>query len=296
MDTQPNQPAIFGEVLFDRFDDGRSVLGGAPFNVAWNLQGFGATPLFVSAVGQDELGETIGQTMAEWNMSLNGLQTHPSRPTGVVEVSVSDGEPSYEIVDHQAYDAIEADKLPQASNCPMLYHGSLALRHDQSLNALKSLKQQCDAPVYVDINIREPWFDPTMLDDLLRGASWVKLNEKELAGMMDLPCEKEVEIAAAATKFQEKYHCGGLWITRGGSGACCFDAHQELTTCSAPPVEKMVDTVGAGDAFASVTIYGLLNQWPKERILNAAVQFAARICGIRGATTTDSAFYQLTED
>jgi len=31
-------PVIFGEVLFDNFKDGQSVLGGAPFNVAWNLK------------------------------------------------------------------------------------------------------------------------------------------------------------------------------------------------------------------------------------------------------------------
>jgi fructokinase len=36
-------PVIFGEVLFDCFPD-RRVLGGAPFNVAWNLHGLGAEP------------------------------------------------------------------------------------------------------------------------------------------------------------------------------------------------------------------------------------------------------------
>ena len=32
---------LFGEVLFDHFPDGKRVLGGAPFNVAWHLQAFG---------------------------------------------------------------------------------------------------------------------------------------------------------------------------------------------------------------------------------------------------------------
>ena len=40
----PTQPLIFGEVLFDQFEDGSSVLGGAPFNVAWHLQAFGMQP------------------------------------------------------------------------------------------------------------------------------------------------------------------------------------------------------------------------------------------------------------
>ena len=51
------RPVILGEVLFDRFPDATEVLGGAPFNVAWHLQGFGAAPLFVSRVGADAAGE-----------------------------------------------------------------------------------------------------------------------------------------------------------------------------------------------------------------------------------------------
>ena len=44
---------VFGEVLFDHFPDGRRVLGGAPFNVAWHLQAFGEAPRFISRVGAD---------------------------------------------------------------------------------------------------------------------------------------------------------------------------------------------------------------------------------------------------
>jgi fructokinase len=52
-------PLVFGEVLFDCFPDGTEVLGGAPFNVAWHLQGFGLSPLLVSRVGNDARGQQI---------------------------------------------------------------------------------------------------------------------------------------------------------------------------------------------------------------------------------------------
>ena len=51
------RPVIIGEVLFDRFPNNVLVLGGAPFNVAWHLHGFGASPLFVSRIGDDEAGK-----------------------------------------------------------------------------------------------------------------------------------------------------------------------------------------------------------------------------------------------
>jgi sugar/nucleoside kinase (ribokinase family) len=44
---------VFGEVLFDRFNSGEEILGGAPFNVAWHLQAFGDNPQFISRLGQD---------------------------------------------------------------------------------------------------------------------------------------------------------------------------------------------------------------------------------------------------
>ena len=59
-------PAIFGEVLFDCFEDGSRVLGGAPFNVAWHLQAFGCKPLLISRVGDDPMGKLIRETMLQW--------------------------------------------------------------------------------------------------------------------------------------------------------------------------------------------------------------------------------------
>ncbi len=65
---------VFGEVLFDRFPDGCEVLGGAPFNVAWNLQALDARPILVSRVGNDRLGRRILAAMKEWGMDLAGMQ------------------------------------------------------------------------------------------------------------------------------------------------------------------------------------------------------------------------------
>jgi len=47
--------------------------------------------------------------------------------------------------------------------------------------------------------------------------------------------------------------------------------------------KNFVDSVGAGDAFSAVAIYGLLNKWDYKKILTRAVAFAAYICTIMGA-------------
>ena len=52
-------------------------------------------------------------------------------------------------------------------------------------------------------------------------------------------------------------------------------------------IVPVVDTVGAGDAFASVCILGLQRDWPHALILDRAQQFAAVLVGTRGATLND---------
>lgn len=45
---------LFGEVLADIFPD-KSVLGGAPFNVARHLEAFGQSPILITRLGNDAL-------------------------------------------------------------------------------------------------------------------------------------------------------------------------------------------------------------------------------------------------
>jgi fructokinase len=152
-------PVIFGEVLFDCFPDGAQVLGGAPFNVASHLAAFGAAPVFVSSVGGDALGDQIERAMAKRGMSRLGLQRDPLHGTGSVQVRLVDGEPSYDIVADRAYDQIQAAALPTLPVGGLLYHGSLALRGETSAAALQALCEQTDAAVFLDVNLRDPWWD-----------------------------------------------------------------------------------------------------------------------------------------
>lgn len=284
-------PLIIGEVLFDRFDDGRNILGGAPFNVAWNLLGLGLQPMFVSAVGDDADGKRIRDRMAGWKMDLRGLQTAGGNHTGTVKVTLAQAQPSYDIVFPCAYDFIDlppfADALEQFS---MLYHGSLAWRGERSRATIKRLLADSSLPRFVDINIREPWFDRAWLPELLAGAGYVKLNDEELAALTGLPCSTAEQVSAAVAKLGDEFGAAVCFVTCGSRGAYAVNG-DAITFAAAAQPQSMVDTVGAGDAFAAATIDGLLRGLSYQQVLDRAVTFAARICGIRGATTTEPAVY-----
>ncbi len=274
------RPVIFGEVLYDRFPDGAAVLGGAPFNVAWNLHAFGLSPLLVSRVGDDPLGHGIRSAMKGWGMDTSGLQLDSAHPTGVVDISLEGGEPSYEILADRAYDFVDETQIPPLGEIPLLYHGTLALRNATSARALRFLRERSARNVFVDVNLRDPWWQRDRARAWVREARWAKLNGGELALLED----DEGELAANLEL---------LLVTHGEAGAEARVAGNERMQVAPRKGEsQVVDTVGAGDAFASVVIAGLILGWEPRLTLERAQSFASRVVGQRGATVADAGFYR----
>ena len=283
-----NRPVIYGEVLFDIFPDGSTVPGGAPFNVAWHLQAFGRNPLFISRVGNDSLGRDIRNSMQEWGMDTSGLQLDSSCPTGTVEVRIRDGEPEFDILNDCAYDNIEADSIPPVE-AALLYHGTLILRNKTSAAALSLLREKIKSPVFLDVNLRPPWWKKNTLEESLHGANLVKLNEDELAILE--PGSQEPK--ARAGVLLEKYGIEQLIVTRGARGAIVLEAAASVFEIKPNAVnQNVVDTVGAGDAFSSTAILGKLLGWPIRETMERAQLFASAIVGVRGAVVKDMNFYQ----
>jgi fructokinase len=278
---------VFGEVLFDCFDDGRSVLGGAPFNVAWNLRALGHAPRLISRVGRDPLGDRIEAAMADWGMERSGLQRDATHPTGQVHVRVRDGEPSFDIAPGAAYDFISARRAEPRPPAVLLYHGSLALRTAVPRQALEQLRRSGDLPLFMDVNLRAPWWRADEVVGWLRRARWVKLNEDELRQLVP----DEPDTAGRAERLMAGSAVEHLIVTRGERGVWYRDRRGRVLRPDPVPAPQVVDTVGAGDAFSSVVIAGQARGWPWPLILDRAQAFASAIVGLRGATTTDTDFY-----
>lgn len=285
--TQKGRPVIFGEVLFDSFPDGREVLGGAPFNVARHLQGFGLRPLFISRIGDDERGKRVLAAMAEWGMDRAGLQRDGEHPTGSVHIAMQGTQHTFDILPQQAYDYIDAAQaLPLLQQQPisLLYFGSLIEREAVSRDTLRQMRS-LPVPLFSDINLRAPWWHPERVVSLLQGVNWVKLNDEELAAL-----GYSGNAEAAAQRMREEFDPELLVVTRGEAGAL-FVTADELLQGRPSPVEKLVDTVGAGDAFSAVVLLGMQREWPLKKTLDHALEFAARICEVRGAVLADDSFY-----
>ena len=283
-----NRSIIFGEVLFDCFPDGSRVLGGAPFNVAWHLQAFGAAPLFISRVGNDPMGRQIRDAMLQWGMDTSGLQMDSTHPTGTVEVTFIDNEPQYEIVEQRAWDYIDADSLPPLPSAGLLYHGSLALRNEVSVAALNRIKETTSSPVFVDVNLRPPWWKSIAIEKALSESRWIKLNADELAEIVP----HENDTSGRIDRLLAENNLELLIVTEGEAGALVVTPQGEQNRIVPEKETAVVDTVGAGDAFASVLLLGQIRNWNTKATLKRAQDFASEVVAHRGATISDLGVYK----
>lgn len=286
---------LFGEVLADIFTD-RSVLGGAPFNVARHLKAFGQNPLLITRLGHDDLADEVLDAMARLEMDPLGVQCGNNHPTGRVQVHMKEGGHNFEILPEQAYDFIHPAivRMTALSVHPKLvYFGTLVQRNEISRRALKTLLRSTRSAKFLDINLRAPWYEEKTIRQSLQFADIVKLNADELGILAEMLALSSGEPQGRAVELMDLFQLEQLVVTCGEDGAWHLNRKGKIVESAAKNrVTMLIDTVGAGDGFAAVCILGELLKWPVARTLERANGFAAAICGIRGAIPDHADFYK----
>lgn len=285
---------LFGEMLADIFPD-QTLLGGAPFNVARHLKALGAYPVLITRTGSDKLREDFLAEMEGRGMETSAVQCDPVYPTGQVKVTFKNDNPEYEILSRQAYDHIDAGlayKVSTSFKPELIYFGTLAQRGTESRLALDVFLSEEGCPRFLDINLRKPWYNRRILRRSLLRADIVKMNKEELdivSSHFRIEGENSQQKALA---LLQQFKLKQILITCGEAGSWLLNEKEELVKAEPVSMEDpIIDTVGAGDAFAAVYIMGLLLAWDDRTTLQRANQLASAICRIKGAVPSSPDFY-----
>lgn len=273
----------FGEILWDVLPTG-NVLGGAPLNVASHLHQWGHKVYLLSAVGNDSLGKQALEKLNKAGFRGEGIYTHPSLATSTVDVTLdAHGNASYSIHEPVAWDALQLPSELESVLVPgfPLVHGTLALRSASNRTLLQSLIDRFQPKLCLDINFRPPYDSIDSLEPFIRQAHFLKMNEHELHRLTDSLAEDST-LQKRIETLARRYSCPRICVTRGALGAIYWrDGYWiEGTT---PPV-RVVDTIGAGDAFMASMVDALIHNSDGEpdSVLNACAA-GAKIAAQRGA-------------
>jgi fructokinase len=270
-----------GEVLWDVLPEGKE-LGGAPANFSFHTKNLGADSTIISAVGDDNLGEELKTSLS--NRNLNYVLNYSTLPTGTVSVGLADGIPDYVIHEPVAWDdiSLETQAISVLKKANAICFGTLAQRTETSRQTIqRALKLAGSEAIKVyDINLRQHYYSRELIENSLRCADILKLNSEELiilSGFFNLSEMME----AACTQLLLQFDLNMVALTNGGENSILL-SHEEISVFDSPKV-KVVDTVGAGDAFTSALVIGLLRKNPLSQIHRYAVHYAAQVCMHQGA-------------
>lgn len=269
-------------------------IGGSPTNIAVAASRLGLRTALLTAVGPDLVGDFVLAHLVTEGIDTQYIPRKPGTKTGLAVVGVEppDRFPLVFYRDNPADIWLNVDDLqaaPLTQTHALLLSGTALSRGPCRDATIYAAEQASAARVttYVDIDLRpDQWSDPpalrAALARLLPLVDVVIGTEEETYALLGAAPEtvfagkrlsgaQSDELEGAIAHFLASAPGRTLVLKRGPRGASVFVAGSAVLDIPGFPVE-VLNTVGAGDAFAGGLIYGRCQGWDwraSARLANA---------------------------
>ena len=254
-----------GELLWDILPSGPQ-LGGAVSNFAVMATRLGNNGAIATRIGTDPLGREATAFLKTTPVDTRYIQEDFSRVTGTVTVALEQGQPRYTIHEPVAWDFLEFTPhwLALAEQADAVCFGTLAQRSPASRRTIESFLHETrpECVRIFDVNLRTPFFSPEIVEQSLELATIFKLNADEMPQVLSLLGFPDSEgttpdfLLNGARQIIDQFPVQLVAITLGAQGSLLI-TRKEVDRHPGYPT-KIVDAVGAGDAFtAALTHYHL---------------------------------------
>lgn len=265
--------------------------GGAPANVAVGLAKLGIDAGFIGKVGADAFGDFLRETLAQSRVNTDSLIADATARTTLAFVATrSDGMKDITFYRHPGADIrlspdeLDADAIQSAA---LFHYGSVSLSHSPSreatLEAIKAAKTG-GALLSYDANLRLMLWDDA--DDAKRWiwevmpyADVVKISEEEWEFIMG-----DVSFTTGAKRILEQQGASLVVVTLGEKG--CYYTNGSAEGAVDGYAAKVVDTLGAGDAFVAAMLSQLLQHENLHSLDTSQLNAIMRYANAAGALAT----------
>lgn len=233
--------------------------GGVARNIAENLQKLGMETAILTCVGDDKEGKSLLEHTNNQGIDISQVWTFPTERTGTYTALLNiDGEMVVSLADMDIYDKLTPLLLEEKWSY-IASSNAVFLDTNIPADSIEFLLKRCyeiNLPVFIDpVSSTKTSKLPKRLD----GVKAILPNREEaeeLTGIKILSISDCKEASQAILKLGVE----SVIITLGEEGV--YYASQDDTGHLLPYEVDIVDVTGAGDAFASGVIYGMMNGKP----------------------------------
>lgn len=293
--------ASAGESLVDftplADDEGRLIgfrlhPGGSPFNVAVGVGRLGHAAAFAGRLSDDLFGPLLRARLDEAGVSRELTATGPE-PTALAFVAGAQTEArySFRLAGTAAFALRPDDVLPahRPGRVRALHFGSLALAFRPSAETILGLARDLKGRALLS-------FDPNVRPEAVEDWPAYRVTLRECLRLADLVKVSEADLAALGPGALDDMRTAtgpvAVVLTRGAAGSRVHLADAALD-CPALPA-RVVDTVGAGDAYTAGLLValadrGALDRSRLEQLGPAGWLEAARFAAAAAALTCERA-------
>ena len=269
--------------LYDAMGPAREISGGSAANTLAGLAALGAKCAFIGQVADDQLGEVFAHDIRAGGIAFATPARAGDPPTARCLIFVTpDGERTMNTF-LGASQFLPADALDEAliASAAVLYLEGYLWDPEEPRNAMRrAIEVARNAGRKVAFTASESFVIARHGDDFRAlidegRIDILFINEGELATLTGLD-DFEAGVAAVSPKVPV------LVATRGAHGAIAIAAG-ERAEVSAEPIDRVVDTTGAGDLFAAGFLSGHVRGRPLAECLKLGAICAREIIGHYGA-------------
>jgi len=298
----------FGEAMIrlsppnnERFEQATSLdfrVGGSEANVAVALSRLGLKTSWVSKLTDNPLGRKIKNEIQRWNVDVSQVIWTPDYRVGTYYVEFgSDPRPSSVIYDRKdsAFSNLKINEINWKflESCKLFHTSGITVALSDNCaeavkKCLKIVKENKKLTSF-DMNYRSKLWSPkeasSKLNEILPDVDILFSSEKDI----DLLFKSNLDLKGKCLDLIKKYSLSLIVLTRGPDPPYALDSKDnELYGKGYRP--KLVDRIGAGDAFAAGFIYGYL-----QNDLDKAMKHAEAMSALKFSIPGDFALVYKNE-